>query len=301
FVLSYYSGNKISSIGGILKNKGYHTSFFHGAPNGSMGFSSYIKMAGIDHYYGKNEYNNDEDFDGMWGIWDEPFLQYFARTLNSFPQPFFSAVFSLSSQHPFKVPKKYEGRFPQGTLPVHQGVGYTDLALREFFAAASKMPWYENTIFVITADHSSVAWHPEYKTSLGAFAIPLLVFDPSGELKGKRDYPVQQIDIMPGLLNYLHYGQPYFAFGNDIFKDEPSDFVIQYINGLYQLIMGDYLLQADGQHTEAFYNYRKDKLLQHNLKGIDKGQQEKLERSLKAFLQQYNAHMIDNTLTVDNK
>ncbi|TZF83668.1 sulfatase-like hydrolase/transferase [Pedobacter sp. BS3] len=298
FVLGYYSGNKISSIGGLLKQKGYYTAFFHGAPNGSMGFSSYIKMAGIEHYYGKTEYNNDADFDGMWGIWDEPFLQYFAKTLNTFKQPFFSAVFTLSSHHPFKVPEKYEGKFPKGTLPVHQGIGYTDMALKEFFATASKMPWYKNTIFVITADHSSVAWHDEYKTSLGAFAIPILIFDPSGELKGEVKQPVQQADIMPSLLNYLHFDKPYFAFGNDMIHYRPDHFIVQSINGLYQVIAGDYVLQWDGKETVGLYNYREDILLQHNLRGKQPEVQQKLEQYIKAFLQQYNRHMVDNALVV---
>src|SRR5690606_23551254 len=282
FVLGYYSGNRINSIGGLLKQKGYHTSFFHGAPNGSMGFSSYIKMAGIDHYYGKNEYNNDADFDGIWGIWDEPFLQYFARTLNTFPQPFFSAVFSLSSHHPFEVPEQYEGKFPKGTLPVHQGIGYTDMALKKFFAAASKMPWYKNSLFVITADHSTVAWHDEYKTSLGAFAIPILIFDPSGELKGEVKQPVQQIDIMPSLLNYLNFDKPYFAFGSDMINYGPGNFVIQYIDGLYQIIMGDYLMQWDKEGAKGLYNYRNDILLQHNLAKKEPEVQQKLERYVKA-------------------
>ncbi|HET8829331.1 MAG TPA: sulfatase-like hydrolase/transferase, partial [Pelobium sp.] len=185
FILGYYSGNKINSLGGLLGKEGYHTSFFHGAPNGSMGFSSFINLAGIQHYFGKNEYKNDRDFDEIWGIWDEPFLQFWANKMNTFKQPFFSSVFTVSSHHPFKVPEKYEGKFPKGTLPIHQTVGYTDMSLRKFFQTAAKMPWYKNTLFVLTADHSSIPWHDEYKTSIGAFAVPIIIFDPSGKLKGQ--------------------------------------------------------------------------------------------------------------------
>lgn len=297
FVLGYYSDNKINSLGGLLGKEGYHTSFFHGAPNGSMGFSSFINLAGIQHYYGKTEYNNDTDFDGIWGIWDEPFLQFWAKKLNTFKQPFFSNVFTLSSHHPFKVPEKYKDKFPKGTLPIHQNIGYTDMALRKFFETVSKMPWYKNTLFVITADHSTVAWHKEYKTSIGAFAVPIIIFDPTGNLKGQVDAPVQQIDIFPTIMNCLHYDKPYFAFGNNMLKQDDSHFVINTIDGDYQVIMGDYVMLSRDIQPIKLFNYRKDVFLKNDLLAKEPEQAAKMEQYLKAFIQQYNQHMVDNQLT----
>lgn len=296
FVLGYYSGNKFSSIGGLLSKEGYYSAFFHGAPNGSMGFTSYVQMAGIQHYYGKTEYNNDNDFDGVWGIWDEPFLQFMAHKLNTFKQPFFSTVFTVSSHHPFQLPDKYKGKFPLGTLPVHKDVGYTDLSLKEFFQTVSKYDWYKNTIFVLTADHSSVAWHKEYKTTIGAFAVPIIIFDPTGQLKAEINYPVQQTDIMPTILDYLHYPKPYFAFGFDMLKHDDNSFVVNYIDGDDQMIMGDYVLISRNGQSIKLYNYKNDILLQHNLINQLPEQRTKMENHLKAFLQQYNDHMIHNSL-----
>src|SRR5690606_31537909 len=136
FVLSIYSSNETSSLAKLLSEKGYETAFFHGAPNGSMGFSAYTKLAGFQKYYGKSEYGNDADYDGIWGICDEPFMQFMAQELNTFKEPFFSALFTLSSHHPFKVPEKYIDTFPKGPLPVQEPIGYTDLALRNFFETA---------------------------------------------------------------------------------------------------------------------------------------------------------------------
>lgn len=301
FVLSNYSGNRINSFGNLLAKEGYHTSFFHGAPNGSMGFSSFVNLGGIEHYYGMTEYGNDDDFDGMWGIWDEPFMQFWAANLNQFKPPFLSVLFSVSSHHPFKIPEKFEGKFPKGTLPVHQGVGYTDYSLRQFFKTASSMPWYKNTLFVITADHSSASWHREYQTSLGAFAVPILIFDPSGNLKGKDDRPVQQIDILPTMLNQLHYKHPFFAFGGDMINQNDDHAVIHSTDNLYQTMMGDYVLKHDGKESVALFNYKKDKLLTKNILADNDSLKNKMERRLKAFIQQYNKHMIDNTLTVSDK
>ncbi|SFG91280.1 LTA synthase family protein [Pedobacter insulae] len=300
FVLSSYSGNKTTSIAKLLNDKGYETAFFHGAPNGSMGFSAYANLAGIKNYFGKTEYANDNDFDGIWGIWDEPFMQYMAKTINTFKQPFFSAFFSVSSHHPFKVPEKYIGKFPKGPLPVQEPIGYTDLAIRNFFATASKMPWYQNTLFVICADHATVSYLSEYQTLPGYFSIPILFYYPGGDLKGKTDKLIQQADIMPTVLNYLNYDKPYFAFGFDAFNSKNNNFVVNNNDGNFSLYQGDYLLQNDGQKSTALFNLKTDRLTKNNILGDEPGVQNEMEKYLKAFIQQYNNRMINNELTVND-
>lgn len=298
YVLSSYSGNKTTSIAKLLGDEGYETAFFHGAPNGSMGFSAYTNLAGIKKYYGKSEYNNDEDFDGIWGIWDEPFMQYMAKTINTFKQPFFSAFFSVSSHHPFKVPEKYTGKFPKGPLPVQEPIGYTDMALRKFFATASKMPWYKNTLFVLVADHATVSYLPEYQTVPGFFAIPILFYYPGGDLKGKSEKLIQQIDIMPTVLNYLNYNKPYFAFGFDALSAKNNNFVVNNNDGSFSFYKGDYLLQNDGLKSTALFNLKTDRLTKNNIVNQQPLVQKAFETDLKAFIQQYNNRMIKNQLTV---
>ncbi|MFC3354521.1 LTA synthase family protein [Sphingobacterium zeae] len=297
FVLSIYSGNETTSLAKLLGKKGYETAFFHGAPNGSMGFSAYMKLAGIQHYFGKNEYNNDADFDGIWGIWDEPFLQFVANKINTFHQPFFASFFSLSSHHPFKVPEKYQGKFPKGPLPVQEPIGYTDNALREFFATASKMPWYKNTVFVICADHATVSYLPEYQTAAGGFQIPIIFYAPGDNLVGKADKLVQQIDIMPTILNYLHYDEPYFAFGSDAFKPGKDNFVLNNNAGSYNLYYKDYMMSYDGLKATSFYDLKKDRLMKQDLLKQHPAVLDTMESKMKAFIQQYNNRMIENKLT----
>lgn len=299
YVLSSYSGNKTTSIAKLLGDKGYETAFFHGAPNGSMGFSAYTNLAGIKHYYGKTEYANDKDFDGIWGIWDEPFMQYMAKTINTFKQPFFSAFFSVSSHHPFKVPEKYIGKFPKGPLPVQEPLGYTDLAIRKFFETAKKMPWYKNTLFVICADHATVSYLPDYQTIPGYFSIPILFYYPGGNLKGKTERLIQQIDVMPTVLNYLNYNKPYFAFGFDAFQDKNKNFVVNNNDGSFSFYQGDYLLQNDGQKSTALYNLKTDRLTKNNILEKEQEVRKNMEAYLKAFIQQYNNRMINNQLVVN--
>lgn len=299
FILSIYSGNETSSIAKALGDKGYETAFFHGAPNGSMGFSSYTKLAGIQHYFGKTEYNNDADFDGIWGIWDEPFMQFMAQKINTLKEPFFSSFFSLSSHHPFKVPKQYEGIFPKGPLEVQEPIGYTDMAIRKFFETAEKMPWYKNTLFVLVADHATVSHFPEYKTTPGAFSVPIVFYYPGGELKGHSNKLIQQLDIAPTVLNYLNYDQPYFSFGFDAFDEQNHNFVVNNNGDSYNFYQGDYFLIYDDEKSIGLYNVKTDRLNEHNLLNTLPEIQGSMEKHLKAFIQQYNNRMIENKMVVE--
>jgi phosphoglycerol transferase MdoB-like AlkP superfamily enzyme len=295
FIVTHYSNNDISSIAAALKTKGYYSAFFHGAPNGSMGFDAYARSAGYDDYFGLNEYGN-RDMDGTWAVWDEEFLQFFARKMGAMRQPFITTVFTATSHHPFRIPARYEGHFPEGTQPIHKCIGYTDNALRRFFKTMSQYEWFDNTLFVLTADHTNQTTHKEYLTDLNSFSIPILFYHPGGSLTGIVDsIPVQQIDIMPSVLSYLNYDQPYFAFGQDIFStQEYSKFVANYNNQTYQILHNGYFMQFDGQNVKGIYDCKNDVLLQHNLLG--QAPANDTEQLLKAVIQQYLVRMIENRL-----
>ncbi|MCL2041574.1 MAG: sulfatase-like hydrolase/transferase [Bacteroidales bacterium] len=301
YVLSIYANNAINGLPALLKTKGYDCSFMHGAPNGSMGFQAFANMAGFDHYYGRTEYGNNADFDGWWGIWDEPFLQYCVDVFNSKPQPFMSSIFTVSSHHPFVLPPQYEGVFPEGAHPIHRTVGYTDYALRRFFESASQAPWFRNTVFVITADHTNASVYDEYKTFVGMAQVPMIFYEPGNEtIKGvKKEEVIQQIDIMPTLLNYLNFDQPYFAFGMDAFDTQNAEkrFAINTLNDFYMLYEGYYVLKASDDKATALYNFHSDRLLTENLLNSEPERAERMYNKLKSFRQQYNDRMIDDDLS----
>jgi phosphoglycerol transferase MdoB-like AlkP superfamily enzyme len=298
FIVTNYSTNDISSIAAVLKEKDYYSAFFHGAHNGSMGFLAYAKSAGFDDYFGLNEYGN-ADMDGMWAIWDEEFLQFYADKMGELSQPFVTAVFTATSHHPFKIPERYEGRFPEGDKPIHKCIGYTDYAMRQFFKKMEKYDWFQNTLFVITADHTNQITHKEYFTDANGYAVPILFYHPGSNLKGLKTVPVQQIDIMPSILGYLNFDKPYFAFGQDVFTtNEDEKFVVNYNSGTYQLFQHDYFLQFDGEKTKSIYNYKSDILLQNSLKKqVD--EQPEMEKLLKAIIQQYIVRMMENRLRLE--
>ncbi len=299
FVLTESFSNRMQSLPWLLEQEGYRTSFFHGAPNGSMGYLAFSNLIGIDRYYGMNEYGNKADFDGFWAIWDEEFFQYFARELGNTPQPFLSTIFSASSHHPFGLPERYTGKFPEGPHPINRCIAYTDMAVRRFFETASKTDWYRNTLFVITADHCQSQPSKEiYRTSAGSFEVPVIFFTPDGSLKGEDPRLVQQIDIMPVVLGQLHYNKPYFAFGSDVVHGDGTNMVVNYINGVYQLFYKDYLIMADMKETRGIYRFKTDRMLRENLTGKAGAMQDTLELKIKAFMQQYNNRMLENRISV---
>jgi phosphoglycerol transferase MdoB-like AlkP superfamily enzyme len=298
YVKSPYATNEIVGLGNILKEKGYETAFFHGAPNGSMGFDAFMKVAGYNRYFGMDEYGNDADFDGAWGIWDEEFMLYMEKEFGKLKEPFNAVFFSVTSHHPFKIPEKYAGKFKEGPSKFAIPVQYTDMAVRRFFEEASKKPWFDNTLFVITSDHSAIPIHPEFKNSVGAFAAPLIFYRPSDPgLRGMDSIVVQQIDILPSVLGYLGYNKDFVSFGNNVFDTTARHFAVNYNNEYYQIIKGRYVLQFLNDKTKALYNYSDDPLLTRNLVDSVQETRQEMERLLKAFIQDYNHRMIKNKLT----
>lgn len=305
FVLTPASMNDVGGLARTLGGEGYATAFFHGAENGSMGFQAFSRSTGFEAYYGRTEYNEDKrfggdnDFDGTWAIWDEPFMQYYCTKMSEMKEPFMTAVFTASSHHPFAIPEKYRDTYKEeGDNPIHKCIRYTDMALRKFFESASKEKWFKNTIFVMTSDHTNGVEAPEYGTDLGLYSVPIIIYDPSGEIKPERSKAIaQQIDIMPTVLGYLGYGKPYVAFGKDLLKTPMEDtWAVNYFNGIYQFVKGNYLLQFDGTKTKAVYEFKKDRLLKDNLLGKTGKNELEMESQLKAIIQSYMQRMTENKL-----
>ena len=210
-----------------------------------------------------------------------------------------TALFTLSSHHPFRVPEPYKNQFPEENpdMPIYKVIRYADMALQHFFAAARRQPWFQNTIFVITSDHTNKPLLDEYLTDLGGFCSPVIFYDPSGEMgSGMVDAIAQQTDIMPTILNHLGYQKPYLAFGKDLLNT-PADstWAVNYLNGIYQYVKYGHVLQFDGEKTRAVYSLD-DRLMQENLIGRVP-QQPQMERQLKAIIQQYMERMTENRLT----
>lgn len=298
FVTSMYSGNKIAGVASMLEKHGYYSAFFHGGFNGTMNFDGFAGAAGYKNYFGKNEYDGpSSDFDGRWGIFDEPFLQFLVRKTSEFQEPFTTCVFTLSSHHPYTIPQQHVGQFPKGPKEIDETIAYADFALKRFFEAAAKTSWYKNTLFIITADHTSELYSPCFTNFPNNYAIPMIWFNPSdSNLIGRNEILCQQTDIVPSIANYLNLNDTVFAFGNSVFDSTARRFAIMQTNLIYEMLLtGNIRVEFDGdmQHSEVVYSDCRNNAVATT--GI-KDETSNLDL-LKAIIQQFNNRTIENRLT----
>jgi phosphoglycerol transferase MdoB-like AlkP superfamily enzyme len=296
YIASPYSGNQVSSLALLLKKKGYYTAFFHGGTNGTMGFDAFAGIAGYDEYFGRTEYNNEKDYDGHWGIWDEEFFQYTANTISRKKQPFFATLFTLTSHHPYPIPEKYKGKFPEGPLPIEKCIAYTDYSLRKFFETAETKPWFKNTLFVFSADHTGISSDPFFQNKVGNNTIPIFYYMQGSDLKGTDSTTTQQIDIQPSVLDYLNYPGAQFCLGSSVFDSTALHFAFVYNYGPYQFMQNGYYLEFNGKKATELYEIKKDSLLKNNLLLAKTALAADMEKRTKAIIQTYQQALINNRM-----
>ncbi|SHK81522.1 LTA synthase family protein [Hymenobacter psychrotolerans] len=303
FITSRFQTNELHGLGELLNRQGYRTSVFHGAQNGTMGFNMFAGMVGVQQYYGLSEYpggSSSPDFDGHWGIFDEPYLQYFARELTKQPQPFFSTVFTLTSHEPFPVPPRYKNRFAPGGLPIHASIRYTDYALRQFFRTAAQQPWYQNTLFILLADHTSQTLRPEYQNTLGSYKTPLLLFHPGRQLPPANVHRItQQADVPATVLDYLGLGasrQQLLPFGYSVFDTAGQGRALFLSGGSYWLVHHDFVTELTTDNRIRLYPYQTHLLPAQPLANPDPAKVRQYGDELKACVQLFANGLADNSL-----
>ena len=297
FITSSYATNTIESLPKQLNKLGYYSAFFHGATNGSMNFNQFAAKARFDKYLGRTEYKNDDDFDGTWGIYDHLFLDWAIDQMNTFKSPFFSTIFTLSSHPPYAIPKNLSEKFKNGPSDMHNSVMYTDYALKTFFNKIAKQPWYNNTLFIITADHTPASVAPIYFQERGNMHIPLVFFHPSGSLKGRKSKIVSQNDIMPSILDLVGYSDPFFSFGESVFRKKYGLSVSQ-IGNKYLIFGHKHVLVFQNGQILKMYHID-DKLQAHNLIKEKPETAKFLKNKLLALIQTYHASLIKNKMTAE--
>lgn len=297
YTSSAYSNQPVESIVSVTKELGYTTSFFHGASNGSMGFLGFSKTLGFDNYYGKDEFDNDLEFDGYWGIWDEPFFQFTKEKIDNTKQPFLTTLFSVTSHEPYIIPEKYEGFFDKGYVPMHKVVGYTDYALKNFFDEAKKESWFDNTIFIFTADHGNQTYYSYYEKIINRFANPLMIYWPKGDLNGVSLKLGQHMDIFPTIVDLIGYDKPFRSWGKSLISDTETDsFVVNYFGGgSYFMMNEDYTVVSNGEKITGFYNSN-DRGLEINLINMPNIDMENLALKFQVFLEDYMNRVVEGDM-----
>ena len=160
----------------------------------------------------------------------------------------------------------------------------------------SQKPWFDSTLFVIIADHTSESFYPQYQTRSGMYEIPLIFYQHNSKLKGNCDVVAEQSDIMPSILDYLNYDKPFVAFGESVFDSSAFHFAVNYSNETYQLIYKNYSFIFDGKSAVAMYDIKKDRFLKNNIVGNIQETQKEIEKKLKAIIQSFNQRMMKNNM-----
>lgn len=298
FMNTPYAENRVEGMGSRLKEAGYATAFLHGGLNGEFKLDAFSRACGFDRYLGKDDYGDPAGYDGHWGIYDEEFLLWACDRLSAMPQPFCAVELTVSSHDPFAVPARYAGRFPKGTQEIHESLGYTDHALRRFFAKASASPWYHRTVFIITGDHTfPYGTHPpRYTNPAGRYAVPIILFAPDGRFRGLDDRVAQHLDLLPTVLDIAGYRGAVNTFGQSLLRRDRPDRALMQVGGSYRIVEDDRILLFDGQDPTALYAFRDDTLCAADRLATEPRTARILGDALKAAIQRHAELMLRNEL-----
>ena len=284
---SPYQANKYYALPELLRKNGYETSFFHGGKTGTMEFDSYVKTIGVQNYFGMENYFVADYFDGHWGIYDHYFLDFFHKKINEMRKPFFATFFSLSSHQPYSIPSQFQNIFPKGNLDIHESIGYADYSLKIFFDNIKKEPWFKDTFFIITGDHTQKLKGKKFNTLLGRYQVPIIFYDPERNLsKENRAKKVSQhADILPTVLDVLGLqAVNKLLYGSSVFNTDPGRMI--------NLDSETYLFVANGNVLEF-----QDELKRvQKLDGSGAKRDKYLEAELKALIQYTKNGLIENNI-----
>ncbi|MFN5984630.1 MAG: LTA synthase family protein [Fluviicola sp.] len=301
YISSPYCNNNIESLAQIFNENGYYTGFYHGATNGSMRFNSFAKQVGFQDYIGRFEYNNDKHFDKTWGILDEYFNPWTVRQLSKKKAPFFATLFTLSSHHPYYVPKEWRKKVKNGPNPICKSISYGDISLRKLFDQAKKEKWFENTIFVFVADHTSATNDPLYSLRTQCYKIPIAFYTPGKQIPAKFEKTIfQHNDIMPTILDLADIKTSYYSFGNSYFSKNPRE-GLAYLEGTYYYYYKNFMLEFSQDKPGKLIDFTKKTLTLTDVSAQNKAIKAKMVNRLKAIIQTYSRDLTENKTTVKQK
>ena len=216
------NNENLFSLGGVFKDKGYEPMYMYG------GYGYFDNMSA---FFGNNGYTVLDrtiipkeaiHYENIWGVADEDLYTMALGQLDqrhAAKRPFFAHIMTTSNHRPYTYP---EGRIDIPSLTGRDGgVKYTDWAIGDFIERARQHAWFDDTVFVILADHTASG---RGKTDLPIenFHIPMLIWSPKHIAPARIDTLASQIDTAPTLLALLNFSYRSKFFGHDIIRDGPG-------------------------------------------------------------------------------
>ena len=222
-LFNYSQACRFDGLAYQMHKNGYHNTFFIPHTGGFDGMRTYLETHDFDKVYSLEDYPK-EMATITWGINDDKLFEYIIPKLNvqsSQNRPFFASILTISNHDPYEIPQYFSARNKQLKF---QAVEYADWSIKKFFTLAKSQPWYENTIFILTADHGRVQQEKECELSDQMHHIPLIFF---GKMikPGICESMTSQMDIMAILMGLLGKSYECHNFSQDVVNN-PREYVL---------------------------------------------------------------------------
>lgn len=215
--------HNLFTLGNVLRAKGYHSRYIYGGYGYFDNMSEFFSQNGYDVTDRSTLKENEIHYSNIWGVADEDLFTLSLRELDAdYKQgkPFFAHIMTVSNHRPYTYP---DGRID---IPSHTGregaVKYTDYAIGKFIREAKSKPWFQNTVFIIVADHCASS-AGKVELPVEKYHIPMLIYAPGFITPGRFDKLTAQIDIAPSILGLLNFSYESKFFGQNVFSMADED------------------------------------------------------------------------------
>ncbi|MFM8979596.1 MAG: LTA synthase family protein [Planctomycetia bacterium] len=276
---------RLRGLGSVLAEQGWDTSFHYAVERTVMGFEPFARRAGFTTYRSVDDYPDPDPAlrDGRWGVFDHLYFLDTARWLDRRPQPFLALMFSLTPHDPYTLPADRAAAY---AAFAHESgyqrcLRYSDAALGEFMDHARRQPWFADTLFVVTGDHTRFAPPNSY---VDAFRVPLLLYAPAFVAPGARDTVGSHVDILPTVLDVLDLPARHASMGRSLLAPGEA-FAVTWRDRGYAFFGPGYALLHDLRRPLGLYAWRTDRAFEHDLAAQHPQEAARLERRLLAWLQ----------------
>ena len=225
--------SKFSRLGSILQKHNYHTMFAQSSRRTSFHIDSISAAAGFENYFGKEDMDLKLDYanpDSFWFGWDHETFNKVNSYLSSINEPFINFTFTGSTHSPYGTLPKEFLKYPHSTDTEYGFMNtlfYADWALGQFMEKARKQPWFDNTVFFFTADHT--LGHYRKRDTLDQFHIPFLIYSPKHIKPGVNNTISSHLDIMPTVIDLLKLPDTFSAVGESLLRKKNDNSAVAYI------------------------------------------------------------------------
>ncbi len=270
---------KIPSISQMLKDSGYSTHFIYGGDIEFDNMRGFLVSKGVDNFVGQTDFDPDT-FINKWGAPDHVVFERTIEEIDKLPadKPFFLSVFSTTNHPPYTIPDVDFGKVETGgeLNGNYNTFKYMDYALGQFFDKIKGKPYFNNTLFIVTGDHSK-NYHHDIPFDHRASYVPCLFYSPGNLAPARYDYVTSQVDIPPTLLNYLHISARHSFFGKDMLNGNPDNrFALIVKHNNIGWLEDKYFFSGKIGQGSQLYNLENEKFI--DIKNAEKELHDRLQR-----------------------